>query len=264
MIPKYVPSSLDIKLWSVLISLKEGTNHFWQLPLITDENREFIDDVLFELDVLLQGRSQAEQQSARVILNVRPVAALKYLELSLGCHDYPKRSRTIDLATEEHPYYLSLGAVDNFTDVLLSWAYDRQCLCDPVNTPYYFDCLQDLANGRESSDLQLKVTMALSTGQYGMKDLEDAYKFFGLDPDTEEGDEHVMGLYKSRIISAPRQKEEAKNSLLVIAKHRNSGEIEALANDKKMTFEEALEFLGVSADTASDSIEAVAVAMVSS
>jgi ubiquitin carboxyl-terminal hydrolase 25/28 len=168
----------------------------------------------------------------------------------------------VDLSIDEHPCYISLGAVDNFTDELLSWAYDRQCECDPSNKPYYLDCLEDLAKGRESIDLQTKVVMATSAGELGQKAIEDSYRYFNLDPDLVEGDDHIMGFYKSRIESAPRQKEEARNCLLTIAKHRNSEKIKALANDKTMSFEEALEFLSVAADTASDSIEAAAVAIV--
>jgi hypothetical protein len=49
----------------------------------------------------------------------------------------------------------------------------------------------------------------------------------------------------------------------VIAKHRSSQKIQAVVNDKTMDYNEALEFLGVTEDTASDSIEAVAIARVS-
>jgi ubiquitin carboxyl-terminal hydrolase 25 len=188
--------------------------------------------------------------------------ALKDIERSLGCFDYPKRNRMVDLSIDEHPCYISLGAVDNFTDKYIEWAYDRQCECDPSNKPYYLDCLADLATGRSSADLHTRVVMATSAGELGQKIIEDSYRYFNLDPDSVEGDEHIMGLYKSRIESAPRQKEEARECLLNIAKHRNSEKIEALANDKTMSFEEALEFLNVSADTASDSIEASAVALV--
>ncbi|KAG4418500.1 hypothetical protein IFR04_008394 [Cadophora malorum] len=240
---------------------EEGTNGFWQLPVVTDDNIAFIEDVIFEIDVLIQNLPLSEQNPAYMRVMVRPVPALKDIERSLGYFDYPTRSRTIDLVTEEHPYYKSLGAVETFNDDYLSWAYDRQCLCDPLNKPYYFDCLEDLAKGRGSPDLQLKVTMAVSLGEYGLKQLEDSFKFFGLDPATKEGDDHIMGVYKSRITSAPRQKEEAKACLLIIAKHRKSEGIEALANDNTMSFEEALEFLDVTATTASDSIEAAAIAM---
>jgi ubiquitin carboxyl-terminal hydrolase 25/28 len=245
------------------VNVQEGINQFWRPPVITDANRAFFEDVLIEIELHMTDRPKTEQQA----LNARPihraVPALKDIERSLGYFNYPTRSRTIDLSKEEHPYYFSLGAVDNFTDELLIWAYDRQCECDPSNKPYYLDCLQDLAAGRESSDLQTKVVMATSAGQHGLKAIEEAYKYFSLSPDTKEADDHIMGLYKSRIMSAPRQKDEAKDCLLILAKARNSEAMEALANDRSMTFEEALEFLSVSADTASDSIEAAAVAMVS-
>jgi ubiquitin carboxyl-terminal hydrolase 25/28 len=214
---------------------------------------------LHEIDLLMVMRPQDEGSRTTVF----HVPALKDIERSLGCFDYPKRNRTVDLSIEEHPCYISLGAVDDFTDKHLEWAYERQCECDPSNKPYYLDCLADLANGRQSADLQTRLVMATSAGELGLKVIEDSYRYFNLDPDSVEGDGHIMGLYKSRIESAPRQKDEARECLLNIAKHRNSEKIEALANDKTMSFEEALEFLGISADTASDSIEASAVALVS-
>ncbi|CZS95108.1 related to UBP2 Ubiquitin-specific proteinase [Rhynchosporium agropyri] len=240
----------------------EGMNGFWKLPIVTDENQGYINDVIFEIDVLYQNLPQTEQNHPGFEkVYIRPVPALKDIERSLGCFDYPMISRTIDIDSQEHPYYKSLGAVETFTDDYLSWAYDRQCSSDPANKPYYFDCLEDLANGRKSSDLQMKVTIAVSLGEYGLKQLEDSFKFFGLDADTKEGDDHIMGLFKSRVASAPRQKEEAKACLMIIAKHRSSEAIEALAKDDTMSFEEALEFLNVASNTASDSVEAAAIAM---
>ncbi len=169
----------------------------------------------------------------------------------------------MDLSSEEHPHYASLGAVDQFTDELLSWAYDRQCECDPANKPYYLDCLADIAKGRQSSDLETKVVMATSAGQHGLKEIEDAYRFFALDPATVEGDDYIIGVYATRVEAAPRQKDEARQCLRVIASARNSEKIEAVANDQTMSFEEALEFLNVTQDTPSDSIEAAAIALVS-
>ncbi|KAK2628937.1 hypothetical protein QTJ16_002040 [Diplocarpon rosae] len=242
---------------------EEGMCGYWQLPMITDDNRAFIDDVLLELDMLIGQVPPAEQQAANVRVVARAIPAMKDIQRSLGYFDYPTRSRTIDLSKEEHPYFQSLGAVDDFTDELLSWAYDRQCKCDPANKPYYFDCLEDIAKGRQSSDLQMKVTMAISIGEYGLKTLEEAYGLFGLLPDTSEGDDHVMGLYKSRIASAPKQKSEAMAALLVIAKHRNSEQIEALAKDNTVTYEEALELLCVVDDTPAEFVAASAVALAS-
>lgn len=182
---------------------------------------------------------------------------------SLGFNNYPKKSRNVDLTIEPHPHYASLGALDTFTDDLLIWAYDRQCECDPRNRPYYLDCLSGLANGRQSSDLQTRVVMATSAGEFGLQEIEDAYKFFVLDPNGSLTDDHIIGTYKSRIESAPLQREEARQCLRKIAKARDSDKIEAVANDKTMSTDEALEFLQVTADTASDGVIAMAEVMVS-
>lgn len=193
-----------------------------------------------------------------------PVPALECIQRQLGFLRYPRQSRTVFIdRDEEHPHYRSLGAIYDFTDDYLSWAYDRQRDCDPLNSPYYLDCLNSIAKGRDSSDLQTKVVMATSAGEFGLEAIQQAYKFFGVNPNTKEGDDYIIGLYKSRIESAPRQKEEAKNSLLAIAKARDSEKIRAVANDKAMTLSEALEFLQVpSQDTDSDTIEAIAVSIV--
>lgn len=218
---------------------------------------------MYELETKLGQIPQSDMTTLALNFRTRPAPVLKDIEQSLGYFEYPTRSRTIDLSSVEHPWFRGLGAVDDFTDELLIWAYDRQCECDPGNKPYYLDCLEGIAKGRGSSDLELKFTMAVSVGEFGQEKLEEAYRYFGLTPSTKEGDEHIMGLYKSRIASAPKQKDEAMYALLIIAKHRNSDKIEALAKDNAMTYEEALELLGVTDDSPSDSIEAAAVAMVS-
>lgn len=218
---------------------------------------------MVEVDVLISNRPLEEQRNYKVQVHHLPLPALKDIERSLGYYDYPKRSRTVDLSKREHPHYASLGAVDEFTDNFLLWSYERQCECDPSNRPYYLDCLSNIAHGRKSSELELKVAMAASEGEVGLREVEEAYKFFALEPDTREVDEYIIGVYNSRIESAPRQKDDARNALRVIAKARNSLKIDAAANDKTMSFEEALEFLNVTGDTQSDSIEAAAVAMVS-
>jgi ubiquitin carboxyl-terminal hydrolase 25/28 len=238
-------------------------NHYWQLPIIAPDTKDFFSDVLIELDVLIASRPPEEQWTSKVHVLHVPLPALKDIERSLGFFDYPKRSRTVDLSKQEHPHYASLGAVDDFTDDFLLWAYERQCDCDPSNRPYYLDCLRGIAGGRKSSELEMKVAMAASEGEVGLREIENAYKYLALDPDTREGDDYIIGVYNSRIEAAPLQKDEARDSLRVIAKARASAKIEAVANDRAMTFEEALSFLNVTEDTHSDSIEAAAVAMVS-
>jgi ubiquitin carboxyl-terminal hydrolase 25/28 len=215
--------------------------------------------------LLIAKRPKKEFEGPKLRPVYSPLSAIKDIERSFGYSNYVKRSRVIDTTRDEHPHYASLGATDDLVDTDISWAYDRQCKCDPVNKPYYLDCLAGIAKGRGNGaeDLQTKVATALSSGEVGLDTIEDAYKFFGLGYNTKEGDDHIMGLYKSRIESAPRQKDEARECLHVIANHRKSEKIEALANDKALTFEEALEFLQITSSTDSDSIEAAAIALVS-
>jgi ubiquitin carboxyl-terminal hydrolase 25/28 len=246
-----------------LIFLKNDPSQFWQLPAITDANSDFVDDILVELELLIADRPPAEARgNPRLRVRSVPLPATKDIARSLGYHGYPTDKRTVDLTIEPHPHYASLGVLDNFSDELLIWAYDRQCECDPRNKPYYLDCLSGFAIGRQSSDLQTKVVMATSAGEFGLNDIEEAYRFFTLDPNENHTDDHIIGNYNSRIESAPRQKDEARICLRKIAKARNSDKIEAVANDKTMSHHEALEYLGVTADTDSDMIIAAAEAMV--
>jgi ubiquitin carboxyl-terminal hydrolase 25/28 len=220
---------------------------------------------LVELELYITERPAAEAKAnpkCRIV--AAPIPARKDIERSLGFYGYLTQSRnvTVDLTAEPHPHYASLGVLDNFSDDLIIWAYDRQCDCDPRNKPYYLDCLSGIANGRESSDLQTRLVMATSAGEFGLQDIEDAYKFFTLDPNGTFSDDHIIGNYKSRVESAPLQQEEARRCLLKIAKVRDSDKIEAVANDKTMSYTEALDFLGVGQDADSEGIIAVAEVMV--
>lgn len=223
-----------------------------------------MDDVLVELQLFISRSLELESKNnPRTRLINRPVSAFKDIFRSLGFNDYPTKSRHVDLSIEPHPHYASLGALDNFTDSLLIWAYDRQCECDPRNKPYYLDCIASIASGRESSDLQTRVVMATSAGEYGLKEIEEAYEYFTLNAHSITTDDHIIGLYKSRIESSPRQKDEARKCLLKIAWERDSHNIEAVANDKTMSHYEALEYLQLTEDIASDMVIAIAEATVS-
>jgi ubiquitin carboxyl-terminal hydrolase 25 len=198
---------------------------------------------------------------ARYVYN--PLPAANDIYNTLGCLGYIKSSRTINLEEQhEHPHYAGLGAVNDFSDALIAFAYERQRDTDPRNSPYYLECLQGIADGRESADLQEKSVIAISMGEHTLKDIDNAYKFFTISSDTVGGDDYIIGLYKSRIEAAPRQKDEARHCLLIIGQARQSETIQAIANNRAMSFEEALDYLNVSQDTPPDSIEAVAITMV--
>ena len=63
--------------------------------------------------------------------------------------------------------YASLGALGDFSDRLIAFSYDRQAQCDPVEGPYYFDCLSELATGRRSDMLITKTATLASENVLG-------------------------------------------------------------------------------------------------
>jgi ubiquitin carboxyl-terminal hydrolase 25/28 len=231
----------------------------------TPGRRQFLEDVVFELSERIAGGPDKNSVVAPGRYVYQPVPAAKDIEATLGCFGYTKvGSRTvINLEESEHPHYAGLGALEDFADELIVFAYERQRECDSRNSPYYLECLQGIAAGRNSDELQEKSVIAVSMGEHTLSEIEDAYKFLTVDPNTDFGDEHIIGLYRSRIDAAPRQKEEARQCLLIIGQARQSEMILAVANDKAMSVDEALEYLSVTHDTPSDSIEAAAVVLVS-
>jgi ubiquitin carboxyl-terminal hydrolase 25/28 len=257
-----------------LTKLQETHDKFWILPTIDlpsedtfaiRSKRQFIEDVVCELSERMTEGPPMEVAHLPTRYVYNPLPATNDIYNTLGCLDYIKGSRTIinlEEQVHEHPHYAGLGAVNDFSDALIAFAYERQRDSDPQNSPYYLECLQGIGQGRGSVDLQEKSVMAISIGEHTLKDIENAYKFFTISPDTNSGDDHIIGLYKSRIEAAPRQKEEARQCLLIIGQARQSETIQAIANDRAMSFEEALDYLNVSQDTPPDSIEAVAITMV--
>lgn len=168
----------------------------------------FLQDVIFELSQLLSDRPSIEEREKGFSFN--PEAAMKRLQRSYGCWNYPRKSREIDSVAMDHPHYASLGACADFTDELIAYCYFKQKRCDEPNKPYYLDCLAGIASGRESSELQVEVAKEDSSGELRLQTIREAYKFFAIDPSTSEGDDHILGVYRSRIESAPRQKDEAR------------------------------------------------------
>lgn len=245
---------------------------FWKLPSVSPtcepavegvpkSPRHFVEDVLWEVRSSLLNRPSEELARGKSEVEGTPDSGLQPLRIVLGSSKYDKDGRPIDLEAMEHPHYAGLGAVGEFADKLILWSYRRQTSCDPsiLNKAYYLDCLKQIGTGRSSAFLQEEYAMIASMGEPTLTDIDNAYKFFALNPDIDHGDGHIIGVFKSWIEASPVQKDEAKRVLAIIGHARNSNKIKEVANDKTMTIEEALEFLGVTADTPSDSIMAAAV-----
>ncbi|KZF24550.1 cysteine proteinase [Xylona heveae TC161] len=221
-----------------------------------DPLRLLLDDVEKELLVLISLRPAEEKRGRHVPF--LPPPSLRDIEGLLGSLDYdktPSARRTVDLTVAEHPFYASLGTVSDFSDGLLIYAFDRQIWCDRVNAPYYLECLEGLSQARRSEALQTKVAVMESQGEISRKEIRQAYSFFNLDPSAMElDDDLIIGTFQARIQDAPRQDEEARRLLKVIAQDRNSRRIQQVASETVTTYQQALAWLGAEESTPDDFI----------
>ena len=160
-----------------------------------------------------------------------PHPAKPYIYTALGAIDYGKspRSRTLRLHDKSPPTYAALGCLEDFDDSLLVFAYDLQVLRDPENAAVYLECLQAIAEERQSPDLQTKIVMEASCGRVSKKDVRDAYRQLGLEPNLD--DDTLAGAFKARIQDAPAQAAEARNLLKMIGDDRGSVLLQQLASD---------------------------------
>jgi ubiquitin carboxyl-terminal hydrolase 25/28 len=155
-------------------------------------------------------------------------------------------------------YYAGLGAVGDFSDALLLFAYSRQVAVDLANATYYFECLQDLAIGRKSDLLETQVQILASNGQTNRKEVASAYRSLGMDPGHAHllGDDHIIGQFKARLQDiSPAAAEETRNNLRVIGNARNSDKIKQEASNAIETYEQALSWLDLEAEQADEFVE---------
>jgi ubiquitin carboxyl-terminal hydrolase 25 len=130
-------------------------------------------------------------------------------------------------------YYASLGAVGDFSDALLLFAYERQVLFDPVNSPYYFECLQEIARGRDSESLAMHVMTLASQGRFSRKDIWGAYQYFGIDPRHESyiSDESIIGKFQARLPDVSEDQEVImRQQLRTLGQARQSARLEQAAS----------------------------------
>lgn len=154
-------------------------------------------------------------------------------------------------------YYAGLGAVENFHDDLIKFAYERQVLIDTDNTPYYLECIQGIAAGRNSEELATQVAIEASDEKLSYRDIRAAYKELGLDARAQLEDDIILGTFRSRISDAPKQEAEMRRALKVIGQDRGSQAIQSVASQTVTNYEQALAFLGADKTTSDDFISSM-------
>ena len=107
----------------------------------------------------------------------------------------------------------------------------KQVECDPTSCPYYYQCLQWLAEGRRSECLDTKVAVEASKERISMADIKAAYKELGLDSDMPGlDDDTIIGTFQSRISDAPLQETDMRRALCIIGQERSSERIQIVAS----------------------------------
>ncbi|KAF2466740.1 cysteine proteinase [Lindgomyces ingoldianus] len=219
-------------------------------PLDTDTARTLIEDARYELITLILKYPESERLGARNAVST-PQPSINDIQRALGCLGYDKKpmTRTEARSTnheEDHPYYAGLGAVGDFSDALLLFAYARQVAVDLANSMYYFEALRAIAVGRKSNMLEEQVQMLASQGQADRKEVEKAYRWFGLDERHSSllSDDFIIGQFKARLADIPpAQVEAARNNLRTIGYARQSEKIQNEASNAIETYEQALSWL---------------------
>lgn len=161
-------------------------------------------------------------------------------------HPYVLTKSILNAAHTMPRYYASLGAVSDFADILINYAYQRQCAVDKTNAPYYLTCLTDLAQGRQSEALQTEVVKLMSQGLPNKGEVEQAYGYLGIEPahGSTLSDEFIINQVRSRLPDlAPRAREELRSQLRKIGMARDSDAMQREASEAIDTYEEALSWL---------------------
>ena len=159
-------------------------------------------------------------------------------------------------------YFASLGALPDFADSLIEFAYDRQSLCDPEKISYYFECLQIITQSRGTEQLQMKVATLESQDIVSRRDLSAAYRYLNIQPgDAKElSDERVVQLFQAQQPDlGATAAEEARRALYKIGSFRHSQLLINASRQSVDTYEDALSWLGNDAkeDTSDDTILAL-------
>ena len=171
-----------------------------------------------------------------------------------------------------------MGALPDFSDSLIEWAYDRQAFQDPTNAPFYFRCRKEVAGFRQSETLQYKATMLQSQGVVSDAELDEAWRTIGVDGSHSKflKDEHILSKYRARVQDcSPDEQKRMRQALSIVAEHQQSALLRDAAAESTCTiagvlqkttmpntnrfvaietYEQALSYLGADENTSDEFI----------
>jgi ubiquitin carboxyl-terminal hydrolase 25 len=133
----------------------------------------------------------------------------------------------------DHDYrcYTALGVPEDAADSLVIFAYEQQVKTDFIQAPWYLSYFKVINNRRSSEALETKLAVELSEGKFDAEQLTDAYIYFGLSLHSPTSDEHIIGVFQSRLQDARVHELEMREQLRMIGVHRQSKKIIETAED---------------------------------
>ncbi|QIX00141.1 hypothetical protein AMS68_005658 [Peltaster fructicola] len=224
------------------------------------KHREYLEDVELEL-VALMGKYSKDMNLANPAADEPWHTANRDLERTLASQGYPRTTITRRLTPNLEAYTASLGALPDFADSLIEFCYDRQTMCDPEQQPYYFECLREIAQFRNTEALTMKVAVLESQGCITRHDLREAYSFFGLSQGGGGADDdRILNLYQAQ--QPDLSAEAAEKSRVMLGRIGTARGSQVLMNASTQsieTVEEALAWLGngVGKETSDDMLTTV-------
>ncbi|KAK5125256.1 hypothetical protein LTR85_000932 [Meristemomyces frigidus] len=225
--------------------------------------RELLEDVEVEL-LSWMFKTSSETGAVNPAATDGWPSADRDVERTLAAQGYQRQAtlRRAAPSNDELPYYASLGALPDFADSLIEFAYDRQTMCDPSNLPYYFEGLQIITESRGTEQLQMRTATLASQDVVSRRDLSAAYRFLNI-PQADAknlSDERIIELFQAQqpdlgVVAA----EEARQALNKIGTARQSQLLINASRQSVDTYEDALSWLGngASKDMSDDSLLAI-------
>ncbi len=114
---------------------------------------------------------------------------------------------------------------------MIIFAYQRQIDIDPANTGFYLECLQGIANGRKSEDLETKAVMEQTSDKVSNSDIRNAYKELGIPRRGDVDEDTILGTFQARLADAPKyQEEQLRRALKIVGEDRDSGKLQDAAS----------------------------------
>lgn len=128
--------------------------------------------------------------------------------------------------------YVALGAPQDVSDELVSFAYQQQIRANPKEGPTYLTYLREIATSRRSELLDTLIAKEYSAGNVDSDQLTEAYRYFSFSPrDEGVSDELIIGTFQARLQDSPKHEADMRAHLKVIGQHRRSQRMKDIAEE---------------------------------